>query len=275
MEGKRFLFVSLFNSIVQFICAAIMGLSLVHCNCSKYSSHSIQDGIVLKLNRLNSSRKSSTQMMAVTPSPEDVLDAPDMSYQVSSGVDDSDALKSRNSFCCDAISLSKRTPDRNHRSTRRRRGPGQAVQVIGYEEGGKVIHSQEEVRHRSSMRVHPGNNSHRDSTKSSASNASLNATNATTAAATSTSSAPKLSIITSAPQSLNTGHRTQTPNCTASSTSQTDGKKSQQPFKQNQSPEVVIEGSEEMQASRNYDDMIKFVFTEHGIKVISDKEYVV
>ncbi|EAU77394.1 AGAP009545-PA, partial [Anopheles gambiae str. PEST] len=27
--------------------------------------------------------------------------------------------------------------------------------------------------------------------------------------------------------------------------------------------------------SRSYDDMIKFVFTEHGIKVISDREYVV
>lgn len=219
-------------------------------------------------------------MMAVTPSPEDVLDAPDLSYQVvSSGVDDDGggALKSRNSFCCDAISLSKRTPDRNHRSTRRRRGPGQAVQVMGYEEGGKVVHSQEEVRHRSSMRVHAGNNSHRDSTKSSASNASLNA------AAAATSSAPKLSIITSAPQSLNTSHKTQTPNCTASCTSHDqsspgEGKKSQQVRpKQKQSPEVVVieASSEEMQASRNYDDMIKFVFTEHGIKVISDKEYVV
>lgn len=221
-------------------------------------------------------------MMAVTPSPEDVLDAPDMSYQVaSSGVDDDGggALKSRNSFCCDAISLPKRTPDRNHRSTRRRRGPGQAVQVMGYEEGGKVVHSQEEVRHRSSMRVHAGNNSHRDSTKSSASNASLNAA----AAAAATSSAPKLSIITSAPQSLNTSHKTQTPNCTASCTSHDqsspgEGKKSQQVRpKQKPSPEVVVieASSEEMQASRNYDDMIKFVFTEHGIKVISDKEYVV
>lgn len=218
--------------------------------------------------------------MAVTPSPEDVLDAPDLSYQVvSSGVDDDGggALKSRNSFCCDAISLPKRTPDRNHRSTRRRRGPGQAVQVMGYEEGGKVVHSQEEVRHRSSMRVHAGNNSHRDSAKSSASNASLNA------AAAATSSAPKLSIITSAPQSLNTSHKTQTPNCTASCTSHDqsspgEGKKSQQVRpKQKPSPEVVVieASSEEMQASRNYDDMIKFVFTEHGIKVISDKEYVV
>lgn len=203
----------------------------------------MQDGIVLKLNRLNSSRKESTQLMAVTPSPEDVLDAPDMPYQLPGlppGHEDQDGLKSRSSFCCDTISLShsKRTPERNHRSTRRRRGPGSAVQVVGG--GGCYEGSQEEVRRHGSMREPSLGSSGSKSLASSA-------------------SAQNVSIVsTSAPPQTLKSHRAQSqPICTAPAATQQQ------------------QGNGEGQGGRNYDDMIKFVFTEHGIKVISDKEYVV
>lgn len=227
---------------------------------SKYNSVPLQDGIVLKLNRLHSSQQAAVQMMAVTPSPEDMLDAPDKNH-ISGSNDDGQG----NVFCCDPLSSSKRHPD-GRKSTRRRRGPGQAVQVLF--EGQSQDPS--EVRQ----------NSHQHSPLKES---------AVVGKPFASSGSHSLSIISSAPQ-LNTtplllplssggGGGGGTPSkakANRASTKLTRHSSLRQPSERICVPGTLVEhvGRDEGDA-RNYDDMIKFILTEHGIKVISEKEFVV
>lgn len=227
--------------------------------------------------------------MMITPSPEDVLDAgPPPSNPPMN--DDEPFHKSTNMFCCDPIAK-KRPSDR--KSSRRRRGPGQAVQVL---DGGASQPPSDEVRH------------HRGSVKEPQHRSSANSF------ASSSGSHANLAIICSAPQLNNKNNNARKPSsavtpiiCTQSASPVASAQSSpnilatateaaastkfsmkrhsslrQSPIHRRdmhnggsgpENPVVVGNGGDS--AARNYDDMIKFVFTEHGIKVISDKEYVV
>ena len=221
---------------------------------SKYNSvqSPVQDGIILKLNQLNSHRDNriSPQMMAVTPSPEDVLDAADNHL---TGSNDEEKAQN-NVFCCDPIH--KRHLE-GKKSTRRRRGPGQAVQVV-------FDHppSSSEVR-LPSAQTNPGSKSFASGPHS-------------------------LSIISSAPQLNSSKSTPPTLTCTASTppADSTKGGNSpnkqltrhsslRQPVERNRKGSFSGDLRKDENDTRNYDDMIKFILTEHGIKVISEKEFVV
>lgn len=228
-------------------------------------------------------------MMAVTPSPEDVLDAPDTRRSGSNHHQhQDDGHKSNNVFCCDPISSmsSSKRSNSDRKASRRRRGPpGQAVQVLF--DGQASAPSIEEVRHRHSVKEHH-NHKVGSATKASP---STTATTPITSSPSASSLAPKpksVSIINCAPQQQNIPNHTALcapqqlykppPICTppplarsASVNSHTLLRKALQ-----EQPNISVESPEGGEVTtRNYDDMIKFVFTEHGIKVISDKEYVV
>lgn len=196
---------------------------------SKWIQSPIMDGIVLKLNKLNGARDDTAQMMAVTPSPEDMLDAPE-NNRMSGALD---------VFCCDPMSISKRYHPDGRKSTRRRRGPGQAVQVL-FEGQPAPPEVRPDLNKGSSF----------------------------------ASGSHSLSIISSAPQLNNTPNP---PTCTAApkakgSVKLTRHSSLKQPAeKRNNLTEFKVEEGD----GRNYDDMIKFILTEHGIKVISEKEFVV
>lgn len=272
--------------------------------CSKYNSnyHSmgctpspIQDGIVLKLNILNNGMH---HKMMITPSPEDVLDAgtppTHEPRRKSSAKDDESFHKSTNMFCCDPISASKQRP-RDRKSSRRRRCPGQAVQVL---DSGDAQPASDEVRHHQPHHHH----------------GSIKEPNRSSAKSFASTSHNDLAIICSAPQLTNNNNsRTpslvvtpiictqspspvasakSSPNILASATESTSSAKysmkrhsslRQSPVHRRHSDMHCISSTDAEalvanggdSTARNYDDMIKFVFTEHGIKVISDKEYVV
>lgn len=226
---------------------------------SKYnnSHHTpVQDGIILKLNKLNA--RDAAHMMAVTPSPEDMLDAPDTNH-----VTGSNEEGQGNVFCCDPLSISKRHhhPE-GRKSSRRRRGPGQAVQVL-------FDHQQpSEVRHSS---IKESGKSHSLSVISSA--PQLNNT---------PQPPPPLTAIISTPASS----AEKTAKASKGSTKLTRHSSLRQPSGENKLSTLIAPGSstDALASSmkqldegdpRNYDDMIKFILTEHGIKVISEKEFVV
>lgn len=220
--------------------------------------------MILNLNKLNRDCGQAQHRMAVTPSPEDVLDAPDTNH-VSEREDDTER-RAGNVFCCDPMASSKhRHSDGRKQSSRRRRGPGQAVQVLF--EGTPEQQSQE-VRH-GSMKDSRG------------SGKSLQSSSFASGSGHTKSSS--LSIISSAPQ-LNhalplTSTTTATPPPSSASRSSSDGARLtrhsslRQPPQRREEVEALV--SKEEVDTRNYDDMIKFILTEHGIRVISEKEFVV
>lgn len=226
-----------------------------------FSKYNVQDGMILNLNKLNQAQ----HRMAVTPSPDDVLDAPETNH-VSEREDDTER-RTGNVFCCDPMATSKhRHSDGRKQSSRRRRGPGQAVQVVF--EGTPEQQSQE-VRHGSMKDT-------RDSGKSLQSSASF-------ASGSGHTKSSSLSIISSAPQ-LNhalpltsTTTAAQPPSSASRSSSGgtrlTRHSSLRQPTQRRDEVEALV--SKEEVDTRNYDDMIKFILTEHGIRVISEKEFVV
>lgn len=244
------------------ICAALWLLS-------KYSNNSVnsglQNGVILKLNKLNSDRSSyQPQMMAMTPSPDDVLDAPEVN-------DSGDSAGQTNVFCCEPIANKRVSNGSSKQKSTRRRGPGQAVQVL-FEDHQRQSPSPSEVRHRS-IREH----------SSAASNSTAHRPFG------GSQEANGLSVISSAPQ-LNLAplltctppQPQQSPTAKESKTRKSvkhlirhSSLRHPSSIKALGTENAINSRDTDELESRSYDDMIKFILTEHGIKVISEKEFVV
>lgn len=255
-----------------------------------HSKYSLQDGMILNLNKLNSCRG---QRMAVTPSPEDMLDAADTNHGARSEVDETE-LRTGNVFCCDPTthSTASKTGGRqwdgarkqSSSSSRRRRGPGQAVQVLF--EGQQPHAAEAEVRHGSLKEApasgntslaysgQPPNQSHSSGSQNhnhhSVISSAPQLNTALPPPPTPALPKPLCTIITPAskPREGPSGHsKSEVAKLTRHSSLR-------QPTR-HLPTDVEVLVSKGDADTRHYDDMIKFILTEHGIKVISEKEFVV